>query len=75
MFVLIIFSDASRSFVVKMLQFRRMKRMIEFTGGRASRYDARRNHDRIKCCQRRTKKSLFEVVKAQAQHDFKARVS
>ncbi len=59
-FVLIIFEDLQRSNILKMLKFKRMKDIIEFTNNRVNYYDVRREHHKIKY---KTKKSIFEVVK------------
>ena len=57
-FILLIFDSIDRESVVKMIQFKKMKDIIQVTNNRVNYYDVRRPN-----IQYRTKNSIFQVVK------------
>lgn len=57
-FILLIFDSIDRESVVKMIQFKKMKDIIQVTNNRVNYYDVRRSNIKY-----RTKKSIFQVVK------------
>ena len=59
-FVLIIFSDLQRTSIIKMMKFKKMKDIINFTDNQVNYYNVRRNNELLKY---KSKKSIFEVIK------------